>query len=134
MLIDIKDKDGNTIVCVKTVRREIKYGDGCGHVVETEIHDDLSMSDFKGMDLQNADFRGMDLFQANFYDANLMGADFRGADVRQANFYGAKLDGADFRGVKLSPLMDYWGLKDKIIYDEETEFYKHKDTLRPSYL
>lgn len=134
MLVDIKDKEGNTIVCVNTVRWEIKYGDGCGHVVETEIHDDLSMSDFKGMNLQNADFRGMNLLQAKFYEANLTGADFRGADVRQANFYGAKLEGTDFRGVKLSPFMDYWGLKDKIIYDDETEFNEHKDPPRPSYL
>ena len=63
MLQDIFDREGNIIGSVETVRMETKYGDGRGHVVEVVVTDDLSMSDFRGMDLRNANFHGMDIRQ-----------------------------------------------------------------------
>lgn len=66
MLQDIFDREGNIIGSVETVRMETKYGDGRGHVVEVVVTDDLSMSDFRGMDLRNADFRGADMLCALF--------------------------------------------------------------------
>jgi hypothetical protein len=133
MLKDIFDREGNVIAQVETVRMETKYGDGRGHVVEVVVTDDLSMSDFRGMDLHNADFHGMDLCQANFYQANLQGADFRNARLRYTNFYDANLKDADFRGADmLCALFDRWK-KEEMIYDHTTKFPR-PPVYKPSFL
>lgn len=133
MLQDIFDRDGKVIAQVETVRMETKYGDGCGHVVETVVRDDLSLSDFRDLDLRNADFHGMDLSQAVFLGADLRNADFRDATLIYTNFYDSNLEGADFRGADMRhALFDFWQ-KEDMIYDSSTQFPKHRE-MRPSYL
>ena len=135
MLQDIFDRDGNLISCVETVRSEIKYGDGHGHVVETIVNDDLRYSDFSGKNLENADFHCMNLFAANFSHANLKNADFRDVVATIANFYEAVLEGADFRGADLSgTTLKKEDLEGVAIFDERTEFHKHFPPKRPSWL
>ena len=61
---------------------------------------DLTLCDFRGLDLKNWDVAGLDL----------SGSYFRQADLRGVDFSAAKLDGASINGAKVSGVLFPTGL------------------------